>query len=347
MISLIQRQVIKHPVITVMLVLLAVVVSIGGASMIFMATGNDTLIDPGEDAYQDNVQLEEWFGGEQIIILFEADSAEELYTVEHMELFRLFHEKADEQSYVHSIIGPYSVFENVLESTESRIDQTIHALEERLDDPQSDDGEQNQEAAETRLQINQLMSQRDLIHLGIPETDDMLHELIFDEDQLRNSFSGLAEGNKDEMAMMTIRFGSDATDEDKSEVIEDLYDVYDEDRYTDMEVIISGKPVLDDDIRSSMQESIQMMLLMSSVFMVVILLLVFRVQWRLLPLVTVMLALLATVGLTGWIGIPITMVSMAVFPILIGLGIDYAIQFHNRYQEEMLKGEDQDEPYSK
>ena len=31
---------------------------------------------------------------------------------------------------------------------------------------------------------------------------------------------------------------------------------------------------------------------------------------------------------------PMTMVSMAVFPILIGLGIDYSIQFQNRYEEE-------------
>jgi len=31
--------------------------------------------------------------------------------------------------------------------------------------------------------------------------------------------------------------------------------------------------------------------------------------------------------------VPITMVSMAVFPILIGLGIDYAIEFQNRYTE--------------
>lgn len=36
----------------------------------------------------------------------------------------------------------------------------------------------------------------------------------------------------------------------------------------------------------------------------------------------------------GTINVPMTMVSMAVFPILIGLGIDYSIQFQNRYEEE-------------
>jgi hypothetical protein len=30
---------------------------------------------------------------------------------------------------------------------------------------------------------------------------------------------------------------------------------------------------------------------------------------------------------------------MAAFPILIGLGIDYSIQFHNRYEEEFMSEE--------
>jgi hydrophobe/amphiphile efflux-3 (HAE3) family protein len=40
----------------------------------------------------------------------------------------------------------------------------------------------------------------------------------------------------------------------------------------------------------------------------------------------------------GLTGIPLTMVSMAVFPILIGLGVEYAIQFQNRIMEELGAG---------
>ena len=40
----------------------------------------------------------------------------------------------------------------------------------------------------------------------------------------------------------------------------------------------------------------------------------------------------------GFLQIPLTMVSMAAFPILIGLGIDYAIQFQNRIEEEFQRG---------
>jgi hydrophobe/amphiphile efflux-3 (HAE3) family protein len=40
----------------------------------------------------------------------------------------------------------------------------------------------------------------------------------------------------------------------------------------------------------------------------------------------------------GFLHIPFTMVSMSAFPVLIGIGIDYAIQFHNRIDEEFGKG---------
>jgi len=39
----------------------------------------------------------------------------------------------------------------------------------------------------------------------------------------------------------------------------------------------------------------------------------------------------------GYFSVPITMATMAILPILIGLGIDYSIQFHNRYQEEVTR----------
>jgi hypothetical protein len=52
-----------------------------------------------------------------------------------------------------------------------------------------------------------------------------------------------------------------------------------------------------------------------------------------------MVGLIWTFGAMGFLHIPMTMASMAVFPILIGLGADYAIQFHNRAEEELSKGE--------
>ena len=76
------------------------------------------------------------------------------------------------------------------------------------------------------------------------------------------------------------------------------------------------------------------MVALAVVLMVVVLGLVFKVRCRMLSLGIIMLSVSATIGLMGILSTPITMVSMAVFPILIGMGIDYSIQFHNRFEEE-------------
>ena len=101
--------------------------------------------------------------------------------------------------------------------------------------------------------------------------------------------------------------------------------------------LVSGKPVLNYDIKSSMMDSMKTMMITSLIIMVIVLLILFPVPFRLLPLFVVLLAVVGTIGFMGLVNIPLTMVSMAVFPVLIGLGIDYSIQFHNRYTEELTR----------
>ncbi|ASS91882.1 MMPL family transporter [Aeribacillus pallidus] len=180
----------------------------------------------------------------------------------------------------------------------------------------------------------------DIMTPGIPTKQKTLDNIIYEDGKLRSMFKEVIVDDK-HMIMM-IRFKGDTTDVEKSEVISTINDYLDKEKMDNVEIIVSGKPVLDNAIRSSMQESIQKMMGLALLIMVVVLFIVFKVQWRLMPLLTVLIAVIGTVGLMGWLKIPITMVSMAVFPILIGLGIDYAIQFQNRYAEEMLK-EDSDE----
>ncbi len=97
---------------------------------------------------------------------------------------------------------------------------------------------------------------------------------------------------------------------------------------------MSGKPVLDSSLRGEMKINMVKMVALAVVLMLAVLGLVFKVRWRMLSLGIIMVSVIATIGLMGILSTPITMVSMAVFPILIGLGIDYSIQFHNRFEEE-------------
>jgi len=93
------------------------------------------------------------------------------------------------------------------------------------------------------------------------------------------------------------------------------------------------------EMEKEMSKSLGFMLVSAVVAMVIVLFIVFRhVRSRLLPLLGVIVGTMWTFGMTALLDVPLTMASMAVFPLLIGIGIDYFIQFHNRIDEEMRVG---------
>ena len=111
----------------------------------------------------------------------------------------------------------------------------------------------------------------------------------------------------------------------------------------DLGTTITGDPAFQAAIVEEMNKSNGQVFALAALLMVIALLLVFRhVRWSLLPLPIVLLGIIWTFGAMGLLHIPMTMVSFAAFPVLIGIGIDYAIQFHNRMHEEMIGGM---EPY--
>jgi uncharacterized protein len=108
----------------------------------------------------------------------------------------------------------------------------------------------------------------------------------------------------------------------------------------DVGVTVTGEPALMKAITEEMAKSNGPIMGLAGLLMILALLLTFRhVKWSLLPIPIVFLGIFWTFGAMGYLRIPFTMVSMSAFPVLIGIGIDYAIQFHNRIDEEFNKGE--------
>ena len=107
----------------------------------------------------------------------------------------------------------------------------------------------------------------------------------------------------------------------------------------DYGMTITGDPAFQAAIVEEMNKSNGKVFALAALLMVFALLLVFRhVRWSLLPIPIVLLGIIWTFGAMGLLHIPMTMVSFAAFPVLIGIGIDYAIQFHNRMHEESTGG---------
>ncbi|MEA1945499.1 MAG: RND family transporter [Euryarchaeota archaeon] len=107
------------------------------------------------------------------------------------------------------------------------------------------------------------------------------------------------------------------------------------------DVIVTGDPTFMNAMTHEMNSSMGPLLLIASLLMVVVLFIAFKhARWQLLPLPVVLIGIVCTFGAMGFLKIPLSMVSMSAFPILIGLGIDYAIQFHNRIEEEFVRVDD-------
>lgn len=80
----------------------------------------------------------------------------------------------------------------------------------------------------------------------------------------------------------------------------------------------------------------------STLFMILILFLTFRSvvgsRYAFLPLLISILSVIYVFGLMPILGIPMTELTHGALPILIGLCVDYAVQFQSRYEEEKWRG---------
>jgi uncharacterized protein len=97
--------------------------------------------------------------------------------------------------------------------------------------------------------------------------------------------------------------------------------------------VVSGAPVVIDGVADALEDALLVLFAIAVAVMAFVLLLVFRSRWPLLPLAIALAAAGLTFGLLALVGGSLTMASIAALPILIGLAVDYAIQFQARFDE--------------
>jgi hydrophobe/amphiphile efflux-3 (HAE3) family protein len=94
---------------------------------------------------------------------------------------------------------------------------------------------------------------------------------------------------------------------------------------------VTGVPVLAEDLADTLAGSVLRLLVVAVAVMALVLVLAFRSRLRLLPLAVALGAVAVTFGLMALVRAPLTMASIAVLPVLLGLGTDYAIQYQARF----------------
>jgi hydrophobe/amphiphile efflux-3 (HAE3) family protein len=102
--------------------------------------------------------------------------------------------------------------------------------------------------------------------------------------------------------------------------------------------VVSGAPVVIDGLAGVLEHALRVLFAAALLIMALTLIVMFRSRLRLLPLVFALAAAGITFGLLGAVGGSLTMASIAVLPVLIGLAVDYAIQLQARYDEAVEGG---------
>jgi hydrophobe/amphiphile efflux-3 (HAE3) family protein len=171
---------------------------------------------------------------------------------------------------------------------------------------------------------------------GLPQLNDpdFVSALVFDPSRCatcpKSRFAYLFPNQKS--AVIQVRLKPDLTDEQRSRAIALVrqavgMDVFSLDKasYT-----VTGAPVVVEDLTSSLSTSILRLLVIALLVMALALAVVFRARLRLLPLALALGAVAITYGAMSLLGASLTMASIAVLPVLLGLGVDYAIQYQAR-----------------
>ncbi|GEM_PF-582754 len=98
---------------------------------------------------------------------------------------------------------------------------------------------------------------------------------------------------------------------------------------------LTGNTPYDMQVETAMMNDFSVLIIGSMALMLLVLSLLFsNMRFWILPIVLLTFGLIFTFGVMGLLGIPANDGATAAFPILLGLGIDYAVQFHARFDEE-------------
>jgi uncharacterized protein len=316
--------------------------------------GVDTLVDSGAPSYRATQEVRREFGEEPVVVLAEGDLQRIVLTANLGRLLRLEGclsgkvpagaraipgpcAELAEMEPVRSVVGPATFLNEAV----IQIDRQLARLAAGLP------------PAKLRQLLLQLAARYGIASVPSIGNPEFLAAVVFDLGKARGTpkarLSYLFPNNH--TAQVLVRLRSDLNEAQRRRAIELIRaTVYDGTprsvcRYKGKpeacfdlhgsRYAISGVPVVVDAVTGALKDALLLLFAVAVVVMALTLLLVFRSRLRLLPLALALASAALAFGLWGVFGGSLTMASIAVLPILIGLAVDYAIQLQARYDEAL------------
>ena len=332
-------------------VVLAITVLLGiGLTRVEFATGQDSYLNPDSQIALDNVEFQDNFGGETVIMLMSANrdgvDVADLVTGDNLAMFeRLTDQLAAVPNVSAVITPPVSLgFSDALVQGPGRA-ALISAAARDVDGA-------SVRGADIQVGLARLGAIDDQT-LGDPAWNDLLIygndgfmltdgelQAPADADRLiRLSLAGTFPDAQTGVAGVVLDGNLDL--DSQSAATEQILGILDGVELDGFDLTVTGSPVYLKEINDYLKGGMLTLGAIALGVMAVVLALMFRVRWRLLPLLAVFVGVLWTFSIVGLIGIDLSLVTISGLPILIGLGIDFAIQIHNRIEEEQVLDHDE------
>jgi hydrophobe/amphiphile efflux-3 (HAE3) family protein len=346
----------KHIGIVSLIGLLVTLVLGYGLTRLEFATGQDSYLNTDEEVYIDNVAYQDLFGGQAMLVMLEAQdgSIGDAMTASNLAEFdRIAEELKARPDLVASVVTPTTALlwsQNLVSQqpdgtpatsplTSATGLATAHALE--VDPSEEGRALRQADATETLARFEAVPPEQR--SLDAADNQAWVDLLLYDnQGDIRRAQQAVF--TDDQHAFIIVRLVGNASIEIEGEgstLVRDVVDgSVDSGALEGLDAVVTGAPILLKDINDYLRGGMLQLGGIALVIMAIILLLLFDVRWRLLPLGVIIVGVIWAFGLAGYLGIPLSLVTIAGLPILLGIGIDYAIQMHARIEEEVVVDRD-------
>lgn len=332
--------------------LLTVILAFGLPRLEFSST-QDTMIPSGSQVYVENERYQQQFGGDPMLVLLEGD-IRELFSAHNLAELERLESELMETGLFHAVLSPLTTLRFAADQITSGVaeelalgavarDQEAAAQAAREEVAAQGGGAVEQEEAaaaasqatfdafiESRIEDGRRLAEAGEQSLDNPKFTEFL---VFEASgEIRSDFTGVFPDP--EHALVAVRTGGNLTIDETGEAAERVVELTNQREFEGLDALPTGAALLLKELNDRMRTDMATMGAMAIVVMAVLLVLVFRARWRLLSLPLVLVGIMWAFGVMGYLGIRLTMVTISALPILIGLGVDFAVQAHARYEED-------------
>jgi hydrophobe/amphiphile efflux-3 (HAE3) family protein len=320
---------------------LAITLLLGlGATKLDFATGQDSYLNKDEQVYKDNVAYQDLFGGQAMLTLFTMEGGRDvvdLFTPDNIRHLQQVDEELHNTQGVETVVTPLTALQftqnlavsDTGDPTQSVAGQALLSASEREPDPAAQEI-RSADAVRTLERLSAVPEDQRTF-----DNPEWARFLLFDNrNEIRKSLRPFFPDETH--AQMITRLVGNASLEEEGAASERVQEITLAEPFEQADVTSTGASVLLKDLNDYLRGGMLTLGAIAIGIMVVILWLLFKVRWRLLPLAVILVGLVWAFGLAGYLGISLSVVTIAGLPVMLGVGIDYAIQMHSRIEEEVV-----------